>query len=93
VDTSKGLLADQTIQLTGEKSKRGALPNLRWVAMCVYLILAYLKFLSKASTSMQHVLQLLQLSLFMRRDLVALLRNDPTEPIPITPQRQLALAW
>lgn len=157
VDRSKGLCADQTIQLTGKKSKREALPDLRrvthvdpesgqryefltnnfslaastftaiykqrwqielffkwikqnlkiktflgvsqnavmtqiWVAMCVYLILAYLKFLSKASASMQHILRLLQLNLIMRRDLVALLRNDPTEPIPVTPQQQLALA-
>ena len=60
--------------------------------MCVYLILAYLKFMSKASTSMQQILRLLQLNLFMRRDLIALLRDDPPEPIPITPQQQLALA-
>jgi len=63
-----------------------------WVAMCVYLILAYLKFLSKTTRSMQHILRLLQLNLFMRRDLVALLRGDPPDPIPISPQRVLALA-
>jgi putative transposase len=62
-----------------------------WVAMCVYLMLAYLKYLSKASASMQQILRLLQLNLFMRRDLVALLRDDPPEAIPITPQQQLAL--
>ena len=157
VDKAKGLRADQTIELTGQKSQRESLPKLRrvtyvdaesrqryefvtnnftlaastiaaiykqrwqielffkwikqnlkiktflgvsknavmtqvWVAMCVYLMLAYLKFLSKASASMQQILRLLQLNLFMRRDLVALLRGDPTEPIPITPQQQLALA-
>jgi hypothetical protein len=157
VDKTKGLRADQTIELTGQKSQHQALPKLRrvsyvdlesgqryifltnnftlaastiaaiykqrwqielffkwikqnlkiktflgtsknavmtqvWVAMCVYLILAYLKFMSKASTSMQQILRLLQLNLFMRRDLIALLRDDPPEPIPITPQQQLALA-
>jgi putative transposase len=157
VEKTKGLRADQTIRLTGQKSLQEDLPTLRrvcyvdpesgqryifltnnfvlaastiaaiykqrwqielffkwikqnlkiksflgvsknavmtqvWVAMCVYLILAYLKFLSKASTSMQHILRLLQLNLFMRRDLAALLRNEPTEPIPVTPQQQLALA-
>jgi hypothetical protein len=157
VDTTKGLRADQTIALTGQKSQREALPNLRrvtyidpesgqrytfitnnfslaattiaaiykqrwqielffkwikqnlkiktflgvsknavmtqvWVAMCVYLLLAYLKFLSKASASMQQILRLLQLNLFMRRDLATLLRGDPPEPMPLTPQQQLALA-
>jgi putative transposase len=157
VDKTKGLRADQTIELTGQKSQHEALPKLRrvtyvdlksgqryvfltnnfvlaastiaaiykqrwqielffkwikqnlkiktflgvsknavmtqvWVAMCVYLILAYLKFMSKTSTSMQQILRLLQLNLFMHRDLVALLHGDPPEPIPITPQQQLALA-
>jgi putative transposase len=157
VDKSKGLRADQTIALTGQKSKYETLPKLRrvthvdlesgqryefitnnfalaastiaaiykqrwqielffkwikhnlkiktflgvsknavmtqvWVAMCVYLMLAYLKYLSKTSASMQQILRLLQLNLFMRRDLVALLRGDPPDPMPITPQQQLALA-
>jgi len=63
-----------------------------WVAMCVFLILAYLKYLSRAPASMQQILRLLQINLFMRRDLMALLRGDPPDPIPITPQRQLVLA-
>lgn len=63
-----------------------------WVAMCVYLILAYLTFLSTTTHSMQHILRLLQLNLFMRRDLVTLLRGEPPDPIPISPQCALALA-
>lgn len=51
-----------------------------WVAACVYLLLAYLKFASKISRSFQQILQLLQLNLFERRDLQALLRGDPPEP-------------
>ena len=157
VDKSKGLRADQTIVLTGQKSKHEALPILRrityvapeskqryefltnnfslaastiaaiykqrwqielffkwikqnlkikaflgtsknavmtqvWVTMCIYLMLAYLKYLSKVSASMQQILRLLQLNLFMRQDLNALLRGDPPDPIPISPQQSLALA-
>jgi hypothetical protein len=48
-----------------------------WVAMCVYLILAFIKLQSKLTKSMQQILRLLQLNLFEKRDLVALLRGDP----------------
>jgi len=62
-----------------------------WVAMCIYLMLAYLKYLSKMSASMQQILRLLQLNLFLRRDLIALLRADPPKPIPLSPQQSLVL--
>ncbi|MEW8047654.1 MAG: transposase, partial [Candidatus Thiodiazotropha sp.] len=48
-----------------------------WIALCVYLLLAFLKFQSKPKKSMQHILRLLQLNLFEKRDLMALLRGDP----------------
>jgi putative transposase len=48
-----------------------------WIALCVYLLLAYLKFQSKATTSLQQILRLLQLNLFEKRDLMAFLRGDP----------------
>jgi len=48
-----------------------------WIAMCVYLLLAFIKFQSKLSKSMQQILRLLQLNLFEKRDLMALLRGDP----------------
>ena len=48
-----------------------------WVAMCVYLLLAFIKFQSKLKKSMQQILRLLQLNLFEKRDLMALLRGDP----------------
>jgi len=51
-----------------------------WIAACVYLLLAYLKFASKISRSLQQILQLLQLNLFEWRDLHTLLRVDPPEP-------------
>ncbi|PSJ16157.1 transposase [Nitrosomonas supralitoralis] len=48
-----------------------------WIAVCVYLLLAFIKFQSKMSKSMQQILRLLQLNLFEKRDLMALLRGDP----------------
>lgn len=73
-------------------TSRNAVMTQIWVAMCVFLILAYLKYLSRAGASMQQILRLLQINLFMRRDMIALLYGDPPEPLTITPQQQLALA-
>ena len=48
-----------------------------WIALCMYLLLAFLKFQSKLMKSMQQILRLLQLNLFEKRDMMALLRGDP----------------
>ena len=48
-----------------------------WIALCVYLLIAFIKFQSKIQISMQQILRLLQLNLFEKRDLMALLRGDP----------------
>ncbi len=48
-----------------------------WIALCVYLLLAFIKFQSKLKKSMQQILRLLQINLFDKRDLMALLRGDP----------------
>ncbi len=48
-----------------------------WIALCVYLLLAFIKFQSKLKKSMQQILRLLQLNLFEKRNLIALLRGDP----------------
>lgn len=61
-----------------------------WGALCTYLLLAYLKFSAKLRWSLQSMVRLLQLNLFMRRDLMALLRGDPIEPNPLE-SRQLSL--
>ena len=50
-----------------------------WVALCVYLLLAFMKFQSKLRKSMQQMLRLLQLNLFEKRDLMPLLRGDPPQ--------------
>ena len=47
-----------------------------WIALCVYLLLAFLKFQSKLRKSTQQILRILQLNLFEKRDLMALLRGD-----------------
>lgn len=57
-----------------------------WIALCVYLVLAYLSFLSKIGSSMQQILRLLQLNLFERRDLESLFK-----PPKIVASPQLAL--
>jgi hypothetical protein len=48
-----------------------------WIAMCIYLLIAFIKFQSKLQKSMQQILRLLQVNLFEKRDLMALLRGDP----------------
>ena len=52
-------------------------------------MLAYLKFTSKIHASLQTMIRLLQLNLFARRELMALMRGDPPEPEPPDPQTQL----
>ncbi|HTP64289.1 MAG TPA: IS4 family transposase [Geobacteraceae bacterium] len=53
-----------------------------WIALCVYLVLAYLAFLSKIGASMQQILRLLQLNLFERRDLESLFKPPKIEASP-----------
>lgn len=63
-----------------------------WIALCLYLLLAYLKCLSKISVSMQHMIRLPMLSHFARRDLTDLLRGAPPDSEPPDPQAQLVFA-
>jgi hypothetical protein len=58
-----------------------------WIALCAYLLLAYFKLVSKINCSLQQIIRLLQLNLFERRNLQALLRGDPPEPevLPLQP--------
>jgi Transposase DDE domain/Domain of unknown function (DUF4372) len=48
-----------------------------WIALCVYLLIAFIKFQAKLKQSMRQILRLLQLNLFEKRDIMALLRGDP----------------
>lgn len=47
-----------------------------WVAMCVYLVLAFMKFMAGLGRSISCILRLLQINLFERRDLIKLLKPD-----------------
>ena len=59
-------------------------------ALCVYLLLAYLKFQSKINKSLQQIIRLLQLNLFTRRSLLALLQPPDQRGLP-PPQLKLGL--
>lgn len=48
-----------------------------WIALCAYLLLAYLKFTAGLDHSLQQIVRLLALNLFLRRDMLALLTNKP----------------
>ncbi len=47
-------------------------------ALCVYLIVAFIKFQSRTAKSFQQILRLLQMNLFIRRSLIELLRPPST---------------
>jgi putative transposase len=66
-------------------SKNAVLTQI-WIAMCTYLLLAWIKFSSRIDRSLQQMIRLLQLNLFGRRDLLSLLRGDSSEP-PEEPQQ------
>jgi hypothetical protein len=54
-----------------------------FVALCVYLLVAFQKFVSRSAMGIQAVLRLVQLSLFQRKPLADLLRgrkHDPPDP-------------
>lgn len=71
------------------RSKNAVLTQL-WVATCMYLLLAYLKFVMRVSWSLYRMLQVLQLNVFERRPLTELF----TTPSPADrPNPQMPLAW
>lgn len=63
-------------------TSKNAVMSQIWIALCVYLMLAYLKYLSKLTRSLQQMIRLLQLNLFAKRDLLALMRGDPPKQKP-----------
>lgn len=70
-------------------TSRNAVMTQLWVALCAYLVLAFLKFQSKLGQSMQQILRLLQLNLFERRDFLGLFA--PPRPRKSLCDRQLSL--
>lgn len=60
-------------------------------ALCIYLLIAFMKFQSKLTQSMQQITRLLHTNLFSKRDLMDLFRKLKPDKHP-PPQMALALA-
>ena len=71
------------------RSKNAVLTQL-WVATCMYLLLAYLKFVMRLGWSLYQMLQVLQLNVFDRRPMAELFET-PSPPDRSNPQ--MPLAW
>ena len=78
----------QNLKLRGfyGTSKNAVLTQI-WIALCVAVMIAYLKFGSATGHSCQHILRLLDLNLFLRRDLIRLITGAPPEPPPGDPRQ------
>ena len=76
------------------KSFVGSSPNAVltqiWIALCAYLLMAWIKFSNGIKGSIQAMARLLQLNLFERRELVPLLRGEPP-PSDMTARNQALL--
>jgi len=62
-----------------------------WIALCTCLLLAYLKFSARLDHSLQQILRLLALNLFLRRNLLELLTGKP--PGPEDRDQNAQLCW
>lgn len=71
---------------------RNAVLSQLWVAMIVYLLLAFWSFQLRLGWSLSQILCLLQLTLFERRSLEALLQERASPPDLPNPQISLAFA-
>ena len=72
-------------------TSRNAVMTQVWIALCVYLLLAYIKFANRLAWSMQEILRVLQMNLFDRRAILDVLA--PSSDPPDDPgQLQLAFA-
>ena len=68
-------------------SKNAVLTQI-WIALCVYLLVAYLKFQSKLGRSMYQILRVLQMNLFDRRPFDELFK-PPCNQHVVSPQKLL----
>ncbi len=62
-----------------------------WIALCVYLLVVFLKFQSKLTKTLQQMLRILQLNLFEKRDLIALIRGDPIKDVNFDPCQMILM--
>ena len=72
-------------------TSRNAVLTQLWIAMCVRLLLAFLKFANRIAWSLHEILRLLQLNLFVRRPIMELLKPKPPDPPHRQPQLVLKL--
>ena len=70
-------------------SKNAVLTQI-WIALCVYLLLAFLKFQSQTTKTMQQMLRLLQTNLFEKWSLIELITGRYREKNP-DPDNQLSM--
>ncbi len=57
-------------------TRKNAVLTQVWVALCVYLLVAFLKFQLKLQKSTLQILHLLQMNLLEKRDLTALIHGE-----------------
>ena len=67
-------------------TSRNAVMTQLWIAMCVHLLLSYIKFANRLAWSLNEILRVLQLNLFDRRPILDVL--EPTSDPPIGPPEQ-----
>ena len=72
-------------------TSRNAVLTQIWIAMCVHLILSYLKFSNRLKWEISEILRLLQLNLFERRTLRDLLQLENAAPPTENHQLELAI--
>ena len=62
-----------------------------WVSMCIYLLVAYLKYMSKTTWSVQRLMRVLQVGIFDRRSILELIDPGPPPKEKSEPQMRFAL--
>jgi putative transposase len=72
-------------------TSRNAVLTQIWIAMIMYLLVAYARFCAKAGWTVQRILRVLQLNLFDRRTLDEILKPDPPRHKKSEPQMKFAL--
>jgi len=72
-------------------TSRNAVMTQIWIALCVYLLLAFIRFKHRLPCTLRQILRLLKINLFERREILPLLRGELIRP-PGFDERQLCLA-
>ena len=69
-------------------TSRNAVTTQLWIAMCMYLLVSYVKFLSRKGWRLVEILRLLQLNLFERRLSTTCSGTKPRTRRPLRPKRR-----